>query len=65
MPPFEVKDKNSRVVDLPEGTIHILKKLAAYYEGTKTKSPYIVLDKEQRAKAAAIDDLLRQTDAQR
>jgi integrase len=47
MPPFEVKDKESRVVDLPEETIHILEDLATYYEATETKSPYIILDKGQ------------------
>jgi integrase len=47
MPPFDVKDKESRAVDLPEQTIHILEDLATYYEATDTKSPYIVLDKEQ------------------
>ena len=34
MPPFEIKDKDSRVVDLPEDTIHILEDLDTYYEGT-------------------------------
>jgi integrase len=52
-PPFEVKDKDSRIVDLPEETIHILENLATYYAGTKTKSPYIVLDKEQWERAKA------------
>jgi integrase len=53
MPPFEIKDKDSRIIDLPEETIHILEDLATYYEGTETKSPYIVLDKEQWERAKA------------
>lgn len=46
MPPFEIKDKNSRTVDLPRQSIEVLEDLYSYYEGTQTSSPYIVLDRE-------------------
>ncbi len=47
MPPFEIKDKDSRIVDLPQQSIDILEDLYTYCKATQTKSPYIVLDKEQ------------------
>jgi integrase len=47
MPPFEIKGKDSRIVDLPKQTIEILEDLYRYYKVTRTLSPYIVLDKEQ------------------
>ena len=47
MPPFEIKDKDSRSVDLPQQSINILEDLYTYCQATQTGSPYIVLDKEQ------------------
>lgn len=47
MPPFEIKDKDSRTVDLPQQSINILEDLYTYCQATQTMSPYVVLDKEQ------------------
>ena len=47
IPPFGVKDKEKRTVDIPQETVHILEDLATYYEATETRSPYVLLDKEQ------------------
>lgn len=47
MPPFEIKDTDSRTVDLPRQSIEILEDLHSYYKVTQTFSPYIVLDRNQ------------------
>ena len=52
-PPFEIKDKDSRTVDLPKQSIEILEDLYSYYQGTQSWSPYIVLDSEQYERVKA------------
>ncbi len=47
LPPFEIKDKDSRIIDLPRQSIEVLEDLYSYYDGTQTGSPYIVLDRRQ------------------
>jgi integrase len=53
LPPFEIKDKDSRTVDLPKQSIEVLEDLYSYYQGTQTSSPYIVLDREQYERVKA------------
>ncbi|MBC8469015.1 MAG: site-specific integrase [Planctomycetes bacterium] len=53
LPPFEIKDKDSRTVDLPRQSIEALEDLYSYYDGTQTYSPYIVLDREQYERVKA------------
>jgi len=47
MPPFYVKDNDARTIPLPKHTIAILEDLATYYQALETKSPYVLLDKQQ------------------